>query len=77
MFSTTYNEEKKQFYGPDLPPLYNPQISVAQALLNSMSIFGSKLAQVKFASATFSCKKNSLEYHSLDKSRQWTSHVFR
>lgn len=46
MFLTQFNEPEKLWYGPDIPPLFNPNINLAQALLNSMSIFGSKVAQV-------------------------------
>lgn len=46
MFSTTYNEKEKLWCGRDIPSLYNPLISLAQPLLNSMNIFGSKIAQV-------------------------------
>lgn len=46
MFFTQYNEAEKLWSGPDIPPLYNPSINLAQALLNSMNIFGSKIAQV-------------------------------
>lgn len=46
MFASTYNEAEKLWYGPEIPPLYNPNINLAQALLNAMSIFGPKVAQV-------------------------------
>lgn len=46
MFSTTYNKEGKLWYGNDIPPLYNPNVSVAQVLLDSMTTFGPKIAQV-------------------------------
>lgn len=46
MFSSTYDEETKLWHGPDIPPVYNPFVSIAQVMLNSMSIFGSKIAQV-------------------------------
>lgn len=46
MFLTRFNEAEKLWFGPDIPPLFNPNINLAQALLNSMSIFGSKTAQV-------------------------------
>lgn len=47
MYSTRYDETESIWYGPDIPPLYNPNINLAQALLNSMALFGSKIAQVK------------------------------
>lgn len=46
MFSPSFDKEKKLWYGPDIPALYNPHISIAQALLHSMSMFGSKIAEV-------------------------------
>lgn len=46
MFLTSYDEDAKLWYGPDTVPLYNPKISLAQALLDAMSIFGPKIAQV-------------------------------
>lgn len=46
MFSTTFDKEAKLWYGRDIAPLYNPEISVAQALLSAMTNFGSKIAQV-------------------------------
>lgn len=46
MVSTFYNEKEKLWYGPNKPPLYNPDISLAQALLNSMANFGPKIAQI-------------------------------
>lgn len=48
MFSTKYNETENLWYGLDTLPLYNPKINMAQALLNSMSTFGSKVAQVSW-----------------------------
>lgn len=46
MFSTTYDEKTKTWYGREIPPLYNEKISVAQALLSAMTNFGPKIAQV-------------------------------
>lgn len=46
MFSTRYDEAEKLWYGPDIPPLHNPNINMAQSFLNAMSIFGPKIAQV-------------------------------
>lgn len=46
MFSTRYDETENIWYGPDIAPLYNPNINLAHALLHSMSMFGSKVAQV-------------------------------
>lgn len=47
MFSTRYNAAEKLWCGNDSPPLYNPNLNMAQALLHSMSIFGPKIAQVR------------------------------
>lgn len=46
MFSTTFKQEKL-WCGRDIPPLYNPKISVAQVLFNAMAKYGPKIAQVK------------------------------
>lgn len=45
MFSTTFKEEKL-WCGRDIPPLYNPNISLAQVLFNAMEKYGRKTAQV-------------------------------
>lgn len=46
MYSTYFDEKEKLWHGSDIPPLYNPDISLAQALLNSMVAFAPKIAQV-------------------------------
>ncbi|KAG4067927.1 hypothetical protein HA402_010613 [Bradysia odoriphaga] len=46
MFSTTYNKTEKLWYGPEIQPLYNPKISLAQALLEAMTNYGPKIAQI-------------------------------
>lgn len=46
MFKTTYDEEAKLWSGHDVLPLYNPKISVAQAVLGALSTYGPKIAQV-------------------------------
>lgn len=46
MYSTTFDEKAKLWYGRNVPPLYNPQDSLGQVLLNSMATFGNKIAQV-------------------------------
>lgn len=45
MFSTTFKQENLWF-GRDIPPLYNPKISLAQVLFNAMAKYGTKIAQV-------------------------------
>lgn len=47
MFSTTFKQEKL-WCGLDIPPLYNPNISLAQVLFNAMAKYGTKIAQVNF-----------------------------
>lgn len=47
MFSTKFDENRKLWYGGDIPAEHKPKISLGQALLNSMRVFGSKVAQVK------------------------------
>lgn len=46
MFQTKYDEGSKEWRGCDLPPLYNPKVSLARILLNSLTIYGPKIAQV-------------------------------
>lgn len=46
MFQTKYDAEAKEWRGCDLPPLYNPKISLARLILNSLTTFGPKIAQV-------------------------------
>lgn len=46
MFSTKYDEEIKVWSGKDVLPTYNPEISLAQVLLERMKTYGSKIAQV-------------------------------
>lgn len=46
MFTTSYDEEEKLWSGPNVTPLYNPKISLAAVVLDSMGNFGPKIAQV-------------------------------
>lgn len=46
MFSTKYDEEIKEWSGKNVLPSYNPEISLAQVLLERMKTYGSKIAQV-------------------------------
>lgn len=48
MYSTSYDEKNKLWFGPDVPSLYNPKISAGQALLDKMRRHGSKIAQVNY-----------------------------
>lgn len=55
MYSTKYDAENRLWSGYDLPPLFNPNISLGQVLQKFMKAHGSKLAQVhrkKCASST-------------------------
>lgn len=46
MLRTKYDEKIKEWNGCDLPPVYNPKISLAQILLDTLMTYGSKIAQV-------------------------------
>lgn len=46
MFKTTFDEKAKLWSGIERPQLYNPNINIAHAILRSMKLFGSKIAQV-------------------------------
>lgn len=46
MFSTFYDKETKLWSGRAKLPLYNPQVSLGQVMLDSMCNYGSKIAQV-------------------------------
>lgn len=46
MFTTNYDETNKLWSGLDIPPMYNPKISLAQVMLNALKTYGSKIAQV-------------------------------
>lgn len=46
MFRTRFDENTMLWSGADVPHLYNANISIAQVLLRSMKMFGSKIAQV-------------------------------
>lgn len=47
MFQTYFDEKTKLWTGADVPPLFNPNISIAQVLLRMLKIHGSKIAQVR------------------------------
>lgn len=46
MYSTFYASELKIWKGPNILPLYNPKISLAQVLLSALTTYGPKVAQV-------------------------------
>lgn len=46
MFQTTFDKKVNLWSGLNRPQLYNPNINIAQALLRSMKLYGSKIAQV-------------------------------
>lgn len=46
MFQTKYNKDIKEWSGCDRPPLYNPKVSLAHVLLDTLNTFGPKIAQV-------------------------------
>lgn len=53
MFGTTFDKKTKLWRGPDILPLYNPKVSIAQVLLNAMTTYGPKIAQVSPQIAAF------------------------
>lgn len=48
MYKTVFDKENKLWKGYDVPPLYNPEISIAQVLLKAMTTNGTKIAQVNY-----------------------------
>lgn len=46
MFSTKFDESTKLWSGREVPPLYNPKISVAQVILDKLDTYGPNIAQV-------------------------------
>lgn len=46
MFFAKFDEENKVWSNDDVPCVLNPKISIAHALLRSMQLNGSKIAQV-------------------------------
>lgn len=54
MYRTKYNEKLKVWSGRDLPPLYNPKVSLAQVVLDALTAYGSKIAQVFYHNELFS-----------------------
>lgn len=53
MYRSIYDEKRKQWQGLETRPLYNPEITLGEALLKSMRVNGAKIAQVSFYSAIF------------------------
>lgn len=46
MFQTFYNEEQKEWHGVKTRPLYNPETTLGEAVLKSMQVHGTNIAQV-------------------------------
>ena len=46
MYRTYFDEKAKLWSGCNIPPLYNPKISIGQLVLKSMRSYSSKVAQV-------------------------------
>ncbi|XP_055297301.1 uncharacterized protein LOC129565940 [Sitodiplosis mosellana] len=46
MSPTKYDADAKEWSGCDLPPVYNPEVSLAQVLLDALTAYGSKIAQI-------------------------------
>lgn len=48
MYRTIYNDKEKLWHGLKPRPLYNPEITIGEALLKTMQINKSKIAQVNY-----------------------------
>lgn len=46
MFGTNFNKELKLWTGINIPPLYNPKVSIGFVILKSLNEHGAKIAQV-------------------------------
>lgn len=46
MYRTQYDKERKLWSGRNIAPLYNPNFSIAQAVLRACTSHKSKIAQV-------------------------------
>lgn len=46
MFHVKFDEENKIWDGCDVPPVFNPNVSLGHILLKSLALNGSKIAQV-------------------------------
>lgn len=46
---TKFEKETLEWSGAKIPPVLNPNISIAHSLLRSMKLYGSKIAQVLFS----------------------------
>lgn len=53
MFRTIYDEKHKQWLGVKKRPIYNPAITLGEALLKTMQVHGPKIAQVRCISTQF------------------------
>lgn len=47
MYDTTFDEKNKQWNGPKIKSNFNPEVSLGRVILNSLQIYGSKVAQVR------------------------------
>lgn len=47
MFQTFFNKENRIWHGYMTPPLYNPNISMGQAILKALELNPLKVAQVR------------------------------
>lgn len=64
MFRTHFDEQSKLWSGAAIPQLFNTKVSIAQVLLRSMKIYGSKIAQVSMnESLTYNCERSCLTAH--------------
>lgn len=46
MLRTTYDSSAKLWKGASVPPMYNPKISIAHAVLKALANYGPKIAQI-------------------------------
>lgn len=47
MYRTTFDERNKQWNGAKIKSDFNPEESLGRAILNSLQMYGSKVAQVR------------------------------
>lgn len=46
MFRTAFDKENKQWNGPKIDPIFNPNTSLGNVILNILQMNGSRIAQV-------------------------------
>lgn len=63
MFRTIFDEEKKQWNGPQTDTIFNPNTSLGNVILNSLQVNGSRIAQVRFLCVFFTILKTMPFHH--------------